>query len=51
MASLKDKGKKTQAREALKKLHYCHENIFPFEKYITAIKIKFQVLEIFDVPI
>ena len=29
---MKDKGKTTQASEALKKFHYCPEHNFPFEK-------------------
>ena len=39
---------KTQAREALNKLNYCHEHTLPFENYITVLKSNFQVLERFD---
>ena len=39
---------KTQAREALNKLHYRREHTFPFEKYITVLQNNFRMLEKFE---
>ena len=45
------KNRRTQAMEALNKLHYCHEHTFPFENYITSFQSNFQMLGRFDDPL
>ena len=51
MAHQKDHGGKKVYRADIRKIFYNNETTFTFEKYFTNLKVIFNVLETFGVPL